>query len=99
MLCDNETLGCINDKTYDVADIVEKAHSRDHKSNDPLFWKKNISHFMFGKLQTLSRGYNLGTDWFNSLNLTLNNTHKYFVWIHDTKFFLASMNSDVIPPG
>ena len=83
----NETLRCINDKTYDLADIVENAQSGEHKPNGHLFWNPDISHFLYGKLYTLSSGYELGTNWFNSLNLTLNNTHKYYVWIHDHKFF------------
>ena len=75
----NKTLRCINDKTYDLADIVENAQSGDHKPNGHLFWNEDISHFLYGKLYTLSSGYEMGTNWFNSLNLTLNNTYKYCV--------------------
>ena len=79
----NATLSCINDKTFNLTEVVEKAQCRNENLKDLGFWDEDLSYAYFGKLLTLHESYKIGTSWFQSLDITLNKGQKYVIWIHD----------------
>ena len=93
----NETVQCINDKTYNLSEVVENAETGMTTLNGPSSWNTDIFFFFYAKVNTLQSSYEIGTNWLNSLVMTLNKSQAYYVWIHDRKFFLTSTNEDVIP--
>ena len=71
----NDTLSCINDKTFHVTEVVEQAQCRGDDLHDPGFWDEDLSYVSYGKLLTLHESYKIGTNWFDSLRITLNKTY------------------------
>ena len=49
---------CINDKTFKLSEVVEKAQNG-YDSSD--FWSEDISNFYYGKTYTLSKPYKIGS--------------------------------------
>ena len=93
----NDTVECIDEKTFFLPEVVENATSNGATLTGPEFWRSDFFLFHYGKVFTLHSPYHLGTDWENSLFLNLKQHMSYYVWIHDKGFFLTSTNQDVIP--
>ena len=93
----NDTVECIDEKTFFLQEVVENATSNGATLTGPEFWRSDFFLFHYGKVFTLHSPYHLGTDWENSLFLNLKQHMSYYVWIHDKGFFLTSTNQDVIP--
>ena len=93
----NDTLKCIDDKTFKLSEMVKNTQDDSVNLNDPDFWSQDISCFFYGKSVTLIRHYEIGTDWLHSLKIILDKRQVYNIWIHDQHFFLTSTNPLTIP--
>ena len=86
----NDTLACIEEKTFNFSDIIENANSGNIELNKAELWKREISYFWYGATLTLNGSYELGTQYSNALNININPTYIYYVWIHDPHFELGN---------
>ena len=93
----NDTLKCINDKTFNLSEVVMNTQIGHVNLTGQDLWRQDISLFYYGKSFTLIRPYEIGTNWYHSLNISFNKTQEYVVWIHDPHFFLTSTNPLTIP--
>ena len=93
----NETLNCINKQTFDLSKLVENVTYLTSTLTGPEFWNTELFNFFWGKVFTMQSTYHLGTNWETSLNLYLNSSLTFSIWIHDKDFFIPTINKDVIP--
>ena len=90
-----ESLECIDGKTYSLGDLVPKAiedkHSKDILNSSS--WISDISYTQVGKCHTLNNSVPLDfSNWvFNLKNIS------YKIFVHDPDFHLISSNPAVIP--
>ena len=91
------TLSCIDDNTFKFPEVIEQVKNGDKDLKDPALWNRDIYHFFYGNTYTINSSYTLGTCWAESLEILPNESHYYYIWIHDPHFFVQSLNPDAIP--
>ena len=95
----SEGFKCINEKTFKLGYIVEKATSGDKEKKDitvSTYWKEGLDLFQAGKSFSLNQSYTISAD---SPNLEIywkkNRTH--FIFIHDPSYFVYNPNPETMP--
>ena len=93
----NDTSECIERTTYNFSDIIKNAVSSGKSLGLRSQWDENIFNFYYGKMFTLRDAFQLGINYSESFNLTLQEKKAYYIWIHDPNYFLSTTNPDVVP--
>ena len=93
-----DAVRCINESTYDLFEMVNKAtNGRNKNLSNDNFWTGDMSTFYWGKSFTLNNSYELGSDISQLIRIYLNKNLRYKIFIHDSDFFLLTMNPIKIP--
>ena len=97
----DDVLNCVNDKTYTFDEAVKNVFVGVVQPEDLMnttYWSKYMTVTGLGKCQVLKYEKPLGMDAErDSLFLYLNPDLNYYVFFHDTKYFLTTNNLLTIP--
>ena len=94
-----ELTECINSKTFNLSEMLEKATSEDHTTKDLTnnsFWTEDFSNFDLGKSFSLNHSYEIEKD-SPYLGLFFKESLNYTILIHDPNYFIYTNNPDTVP--
>jgi hypothetical protein len=94
----SEIVQCVNNKTFDLSDMVEMAKFRhDGNVTHSKYWTEDLSRVIVVKVFTLNNSYEVGSSFVKFLKIEFKKGQKYSIYIHDPQFYMITINPQKIP--
>ena len=89
---------CINENTFNLSEVLEKATSGDEAQTDitnATLWSEDLSNFDLGKAFSLNHSFEIGKD-SRYLEIELKREMNYTIFIHDPHYFMYTNNPNTV---